>query len=259
MKHSVCGLGASTAVLASLLSGPSAFAQTSWTVEGNSSLAWWQVNPNLNHLWATTCPSDPSWRPGESRSSGWSFNPALAAPSAGYGDQSDTVHVPLYPRYKVRHLCQQAVRGEITVQDTAHWTGVQGWITVRIDQIVTGEEWRDQTMRQVIDASQYPEIRFTVDSVVGTARRGDTLVGSAVGTMLMRGISIPMVAAVRALPDSGGLRVLVKWRQPPTVLDTLAPSLRTVGLGLNLRIWKDFFMGGDIVFRPEKGTGGGGH
>jgi hypothetical protein len=258
MKLNLRGLAASTAVLASLLSGPSASAQTRWTVESNSSLAWWQVNPNLNHLWATTCPGDPSWRPGESRSSGWSINPALGATDYGYGDRSDTVHVPVYPRYKVRHLCQEAMRGEITVQDPQHLTGVHGWVTVRLDLVVTGESWRDQTMRQVVDAAQYPEIRFTVDSVVGTARRGDTITGSAVGTMLMRGISIPMVAQVRALPDSGGVRVFVKWRQPAEVLDTLAPSLRRIGLGLNLKIWKDFFMGGDIVFRPKTGSGGAG-
>jgi len=236
------------------LYGIGAAAQARWTVESNSSLAWWQINPNLNHLWATTCPADPGWRPGESRSPGWAVNPALELPSNGYADGSDTVHVPLYPRYKVRHLCEEAVRGEISVGDTVHWTGVHGWVTVRSDAIVSGEAVRDVTMHQVIEASRYPLIRFTVDSVLGIAKHGDTLEGSAIGTMTVRGISTPMVATVKVLPDSGGLRVLVKWRIPASALYQLAPTLHTIGLGLNLRIWKDFFMGGDLVLRPAGGA-----
>src|SRR5882672_8525183 len=51
-----------------LLTGPAAaHAQMRWVVDSRSSLAWWQVSPNLNHLWATTCPGDSSWRPGEGR------------------------------------------------------------------------------------------------------------------------------------------------------------------------------------------------
>ena len=39
-------------------------AQTAWTVDPKASLAWWQINPHLGHLWATTCPQEPSWKPG---------------------------------------------------------------------------------------------------------------------------------------------------------------------------------------------------
>jgi len=73
-------------------------------------------------------------------------------------------------------------------------------------------------------------------------------------TMTVRGIPTPMVAAVKVLPDSGGLRVLVKWRIPASALYQLAPTLHTIGLGLNLRIWKDFFMGGDLLLRPAEGA-----
>src|SRR5882757_8516136 len=61
-------------------------AETRWTVDPKASLAWWQVSPHLNHLWATTCPGEPSWRPGEGRSSGWNINPYLELPATGYAN-----------------------------------------------------------------------------------------------------------------------------------------------------------------------------
>ncbi|HXQ28697.1 MAG TPA: hypothetical protein VN848_05460, partial [Gemmatimonadales bacterium] len=156
-------------------------------MEANSSLAWWQINPNMAHLWATTCPGDPDWRPGEGYSSGWSFDHALKAlPDNGWagGGQgaSDTVHVPLFPRYDVRHVCTEAVRGEFTVDDTAHWSGLHGWLAVRSAALVTGEQLHDVAMRRALGASSpEAEIRVTVDSVVDMTRDGDTLVGKAAG------------------------------------------------------------------------------
>lgn len=241
-----------------LLGGNSLAGQARWTVESTSSLAWWQMSPHLNHLWATTCPADPSWRPGESHSAGWSVNPALEQPSnggEGYGKVLDTIHVPLYPRYKVRHICEEAIRGEIVVADTTHWTGVHGTIAVRSEALVTGEAVRDVTMHQVLETGKYPEIRFTIDSMVGLAKHGDTLVGSAVGTLTVRDVPTPIVAAVRALPDSGGLRVLVRMRVPSSSLSTLTPTLHTISLGLQVRLWQDLFMGADLVLRPQGGAG----
>src|SRR2546425_12029730 len=66
--------------------------QARWVVEPTTSLAWWQMVPHLHHLWATTCPGEPSWRPGEGRSSGWAINPALELAESGYGLIDDTVH-----------------------------------------------------------------------------------------------------------------------------------------------------------------------
>jgi hypothetical protein len=237
-------------VLASLhVHAVAAAAQTRWTIESNSSLAWFQIVPHLNHLWSTTCPGDPSWRPGEGRSAGWSINPAL--PELSYADTPDTVHIPVYPRYRVRHVCAEALHGEISVADTAHWEGVRGVVAVRADALVTGESWRDETLHNVVLQTQrFPEVVFSIDSLVGLTKVGDTLVGRAVGTFTVKGIATPTIAEVRALPDSGGMRVLAKWRIPADDITKISPSLHTIGLGLNLKIWKYLYMGADFVMRP---------
>ena len=227
-----------------------AHAQGRWAVDPKESLAWWQVNPNLNHLWATTCPSDPDWRPGQGRSSGWNIHPNLKLPRYGYANVEDTVHVPLFPRHAVRSLCVEAVRGEVVVADSVHWHGVRGTVAVQGDALITGERMRDAMMHQALETAQYPEIQFTLDSLVGVSKQGDTLRSSAVGTLLLRDLRRPVRAAVQAFPDGGGMRVLAKWRMPATDLIQLTPMLHYMGLGVNVNLWKDFFMGADLVFRP---------
>src|SRR5437870_6293491 len=103
------------ALVGLLAAAGAAPAQTRWTVDPKTSLAWWQVSPHLNHLWATTCPAEPSWRPGEGRSTGWSINPLLKMPATGYANVEDTVHVPLFPRHWVNSVCVEAVGGEVVV------------------------------------------------------------------------------------------------------------------------------------------------
>lgn len=226
-------------------------AQGRWSVDSKSSLAWWQVSPNLNHLWATTCPGDSSWRPGEGRSSGWYINPRLKLPKTGYAAVDDTVHVPLFPRSTVYPLCVEAVRGEITTPDTLHWRGVRGTIAVKGDALITGEMMRDVLMHQVMQTSSFPEIVFTVDSVTSPRQDGDTLRGTAVGTLTVRGIATPTTAQLRVFHDAGGMRVLSKIRMPATALLELTPRIHTLGLGVSTNIWHDLFMGTDIVLRPE--------
>jgi len=48
-----------------LLAAAPLAAQTRWVIDRKTSLAWWQMDPHYEHLWATTCPADPSWQPGE--------------------------------------------------------------------------------------------------------------------------------------------------------------------------------------------------
>src|SRR5437867_3402788 len=73
-------------------------AQTRLTVDPKASLAWWQMSPHLNHLWATTCPEEPTWRPGEGRSAGWIIDQAVKTKSkTGFQNVGDTINVPLYP------------------------------------------------------------------------------------------------------------------------------------------------------------------
>jgi len=242
-----------TALLMSLiLAGTAvAHAQVRWTVDPKASLAWWQMSPHLNHLWSTTCPGDSSWRPGEGRSSGWYINPKLKLPRTGYANVDDTVHVPLYPRVRVYPMCIEAVRGEVVARDTVHWRGVLGTIAVKGDALVTGESMRDLLMHQVMQTGQFPEIYFALDSLTDLTRRGDTIQGKAVGTLTFRDRKTPTTAAVKAFHDAGGMRVTGMWRVPAKALVEMTPKLHYLGLGVNTNIWHDFFMGFDLVFRPE--------
>jgi polyisoprenoid-binding protein YceI len=237
------------AILAAL--GPGARAQTRWTIDAKSSLAWWQVNPHLNHLWATTCPEEPSWRPGEGRSAGWVIGQALRPPKHGYAGVNDTTIVPLYPRYEALPVCTEAVQGQVLVADTVRWRGVRGEVRVRGDELVTGEERRDTYSRQaVLETTRYPEIRFTIDSLVGVTRHADTVRGTAVGVLTLRDVSKPMTAGVQAWPEAGGVRVVAKLRIPATELtEEWGLSKFALGLGVTTRIWYDLFMGVDVVLR----------
>jgi hypothetical protein len=226
-----------------------------WVVEPKTSLAWWQVNPHLNHLWATTCTADPGWRPGEGRSSGWLIDgSALKLPKTGYTNVSDTVHVPVYPRRYVHALCVEAVSGTIDVADTVHWQGIHGAVAVRADALATGEAMRDVLMHQVMNTDRFPEIQFLLDSVTDLTKMGDTLRGRAVGVLTVRGVARASTATVKAFPDSGGMRVLAKFHMPANDLHEYTPGLNSVGLGMNTRLWKDVFFGVDIVLRPPEST-----
>jgi len=244
-------MGRITALLACLMGAGSATAhgQARWVVDSRSSIAWWQMSPNLNHLWGTTCPGDSSWRPGEGRSSGWYINPKLKLPKYGYANVDDTVNVPLFPRTRVYPSCVEAVKGEVVAPDTLRWIGTLGTITVKGEAFVTGENMRDLLMHQVMQTSQFPEMYFSLDSLAGLTRRGDTLHGKAIGVLTFRDLKKPTVAVLKAFPDAGGMRVLAKWRAPARELLEMTPKLHYLGLGLNTNIWHDFFMGADIVFR----------
>ncbi|HXQ29051.1 MAG TPA: YceI family protein [Gemmatimonadales bacterium] len=224
-----------------------------WAVDPKASLAWWQISPNLNHLWATTCPGDPSWRPGEERSPGWHFDPNLKLPRTGYSNVDDTIHVPLFPRRHVTTFCVEAVRGEI-VADSGHWAGAHGVIDVQSDALITGEAMRDNLMHQALETWQHPEIHFALDSLVNLTQSGDTVYGTAMGLLSIRGVPDTTVAAITMFPDAGGLRVLVKWRVSAAKLFDYIPKVHSFGLGLNAWIWHYFFMGADMVFHPDTAT-----
>ncbi len=246
-----CRLGLAVA-LAGLLPAPAAHAQTRWIIDSKTSLAWWQMSPHLNHLWATTCPEEPSWRPGENRSPGWHINRDLKPPSVGYNNVDDTVHVPLYPRDRPHPVCGEAVEGQALLPDTVTWRGAGAEVTVRADALITGEAMRDILMHQILETKRFPDIHFTLDSLAGLTRRAGWFFCTAFGTLTVRGVQKPIVAAVRAFPDGGGMRVLAKWRVPATtLLHELTPKLHRYGLGANTNLWHDFFMGADLVFLPE--------
>jgi hypothetical protein len=231
--------------VALLLCTPAVRAQTRWSVDAQASLAWWQVVPNLKHNWATTCPQDPDWRSGEGQAGYWPAPKYPRLPILGDTGE-DTVHVPLYPRHKVRWVCAEAIRGEITVADTVHWQGVHGVVAVRGDALITGDQLRDVMIPQFLHTGQFPEILFTVDSFVGVTEQADTIRGSAVGTLAVRDTSIPTTAAVTIFPDTGGMRVLAKWHVPAQALLTLTPDLQRYAF--SPKMGKFFFMGADLLF-----------
>jgi hypothetical protein len=245
-------------LLGSALVAVDAQAQVRWTADRKSSLAWWQINPHMNHLWATTCPEEPSWRPGEGRSGGWIIDRAFRPPKQGYAAVlTDTAEIPVYPRPRVRAVCAEAVQVRLEAADTVRWQGVTGEVVVRADALVGGENRRDEYARDaVLQTSRYPDIRFKIDSLVGLTRQADTLRATAVGVFTLHGVSQPMTAGVRAWPVAGGLRVMGRFKVPA---DDLVPvyglSNFALGLGVGVRIWRDLYMGVDLLLRPE-GAGG---
>jgi hypothetical protein len=241
------------AVALGLASGATvAAAQTAhWIVDPKTSLAWWQVSPNLNHLWATTCPADPAWRPGEERSPGWHFDPNLKLPRTGYSNVDDTINVPLFPRRRVMAVCVEAVRGEVTADSANHFLGAHGAIDVQGDALITGEAMRDNLMHNILQTQQFQDIHFALDSLVDVSQSGDTVFGTAKGLLSIRGKPDTTVAEVEIFPDGGGLRVRAKWRVSAAKLFDYIPKIHTIGLGLNVWIWHYFFMGADLVFLPD--------
>jgi hypothetical protein len=246
-----------TLLVALLAIASRAPAQTRFTIDPRASLAWWQVNPHLNHLWATTCPEEPSWRPGEGRSGGWVIGKGSKPPKHGYAAVSDTTIVPLYPRHEALSVCTEAVEGQLLVADTVQWREVRGEVTVRAAALITGEERRDAYARRaILQTDRYPEIRFTIDSVVDMTRQADTLRGLAVGVFYLHGVRKPMAVAVRAWPELGGLRVVGKFRVPAQSLtEEFGLSRFALGLGVTTRIWYHLFMGVDVVLRPQTTAG----
>ncbi len=248
-----------TAVFLFLIAAaPGVHAQTRWTIDSKASLAWWQIDPHLNHLWATTCPQDPDWRPGEGHSGGWAINRALKLPRTGWANVSDTTRVPVFPRKVVQEICSEAVRGQVLVPDTVSWRGARGQVAVQGEALVTGETMRDAFARRaVLQTSRYPVIRFTLDSLVGVTRQsGDTLRGTAVGVFSLHGVAKPVGAVFKAWPEAGGVRVLAKFHVPASSLvDEFGLSSYSLGLGVHTRIWKEVYMGVDLLMRREA-TGG---
>ncbi len=249
LRRSACAL------LLCLLAAPAtAHAQVRWVVDGKGSLAWWQVDPHMNHLWATTCPSEPTWKVGEGHSTGWTSRAAVEAEGASFANVSDTIHVPRYPRPRIRTLCEEAVRGWVDLPDTVGWRRAHGEIVVKADKIFTGERNRDEYAQNAIfGVHVYPDITFFIDSLVDMRRVGDTLKGTVVGRFKFRGKVHPVNATLESYAAAGGTRVLSKFRLP--VMDLIKKygvTRRSVGLGIGLNIWKTLFVGVDLLMRPDK-------
>jgi len=241
----------SISVLLLLAAAPLA-AQTGparWVVDRKTSLAWWQMDPHYEHLWATTCPADPSWQPGEGRDPGqytdYSWRPKTSA--AGRSDP----RVPLFPRFRVRPLCREAVRGEITAADANALRGVRGSVTLIADSLFTGLEMRDKYARRaVLETGRYPEITFTIDSLVDV-QRGDTTRATAVGTLTVHDNAMAIRAPVLAWQETAGLRVRAQFSIPAASLTSeFHLSEWALSMGVGMRRWKTLHMGIDVILKP---------
>jgi hypothetical protein len=231
------------------------FAQTHYKANGRESLAWWQLNPHLNHLWATTCMEDPAWRPGEGVSVGQAAAYVRSLQKRfGYAAIMDTI-IPLYPRRRVRAVCTDAVQADLTVGDTVHWTNVKGKIAIAADQVQTGLKMRDVFLQGLLETSRYRDITFQIDSVVNV-QPGDTVKAVAVGVLNIHGVNQNMRIPIKAFHEADGLRVMGQAMVPAEAMtDVYGLSKMKLGLGVGLNLWKELHMGVDVVL-VKTGAGG---
>jgi len=150
-------------------------------------------------------------------------------------------------------VCTEAVEGLVLVADTVTWRVLRGAVAVKGKALVTGEDRRDAYARgAILHTDWYPEVRFTIDSLVGMTRHADTLRGTAMGVLSLHGVKQPMTAAIRAWPEAGGLRVLGKLRVPARALTSeYGFSRLALGIGVVSKIWEYLFMGVDLLLRPD--------
>jgi hypothetical protein len=224
---------------------------------GVESLAWWQMNPHMGHLWATTCPGDTTWRPGE----GTTPDDAVALVKAmrkriGYGTVTLDSIIPLYPRKNVRPVCANAVTADINIGDLKTYHDVQGLIGVSVRELYTGMRLRDEFTFRLVEYLKYPDIQFKIDSLSNVVQRGDTTYANTFGTFLLRGARQRMVVPIKITNEKDGIRVVGKFQiAARDLLDVYGMSRYKLGLGVGTDIWKLLHMGFDIVL-SENGMPG---
>ena len=227
-------------------------AQAKWTIKPRESLAWWQVEPNYGHLWATTCPGDPAWSAGESRSSGYNYIDERIAVSAQLNSR-----IPLFPRGTVTPVCGDAVHGDITIADSVHWKGVSGTIVVDAHDLTTGADFRDSyAQKAVLKSSAFPTIEFAIDSLSDLRVEGDTIRATAVGTLMLVGKQHLKSARLVAWRVPGGLRVRGQIQVPAKdMTGALGLSKFALNMGVVLGRWDTLYMGIDIILKsPSAGA-----
>jgi hypothetical protein len=206
----------------------------------------------MRHLWATTCPNEPSWQPGDIYSVG--FVPKFTV------NLTDTL-VPLYPRFVAQALCNQAVHGEISVVDTSKWTGVRGLIRVSVDSLVSGFKQRDDYARgRILETVTYPEVRFEIDSLTNVHRsaKGDTLHANAVGVLELHGSKKAWVVPIKAWREKLGMRVTGQFDFVPDALITdYHMSPYPLNLGVRAHIWHRIYLGIDAILVAGAGPASG--
>jgi hypothetical protein len=223
-------------------------AATRWVIEPATSLAWWQVNPHFSHLWATTCPREPSWQAGEGRGQEYYVNYANKPTTYDAGHRDS--RIPLYPRRTVRPVCGGAVSGEVSI-DTVSWTATSGTVTIAAEALVTGNDVRDAfTRHSILQTGKYPTILFTLQKLEGV-QPGDTIRATAIGTFEFRGVQTPVSAPVVAWREPRGLRMQAHFQfDPDDLVQVYGISRFVLGLGIGMRLWKEMHVGVDAILRP---------
>jgi hypothetical protein len=222
-------------------------------VDSKSSLAWWQMNPHMGHLWATSCPEDPGWVAGSGANYKASdVEAGRKPPSVAYYIEKK---IPLFPRGPVADVCSStAVHGQIQADNLATLKGVKGVISVRAAELKIGTELRNKFAQQVLETDRYPEMRFRIDSLTDV-QTGDTIRANAVGTLFIHGVDKPLVAPLKAWREAGGMRVISIFQVDANeMVDTFKLSKWKLGLGVGTNMWKYLHMGVDVVLR--EGAGG---
>jgi hypothetical protein len=246
--------GAGGLLMAIAALGSPVQAQIRLVVSPDASLAWWQVQPHMGHLWATTCPEDPHWYAGAAHSAGYRYDihtdpmKGLVSSVSGMANTG----IPIYPRPFASALCTRAIRGEISAGDSVQWRDIRGIIVVQAAALVTGEHQRDDFARKrVLETDLFPDIRFEIDSLTGVDL-GDTLDAVAVGTFELHGVRQPAAVPIKAWREPLGLRVTGQWAFPaPSLVSVYHISKYPLGLGVGMQIWRWIHMGFDVILVPK--------
>jgi hypothetical protein len=218
-----------------------------WVVDPSRSLAWWQVDPNYGHLWATTCPEDPGWQPGEGRSSEFRYNQRDPKISQS---EVHSAKIPLWPRDSVQPICRRAVRGEFTAADTRTGKQVHGAVRVMADSLTMGANMRDKFMHHaVLNTDTHPDLRFVIDSLI-LVQPGDTIHAVAVGTFEVHGTRHTVTAPTVAWREGDGLRVQAQFGvSAKAMTEEFNMSRYALSMGVVLARWNTLHMGVDLYFR----------
>lgn len=223
---------------------------TTYTVDPDRSLAWWQIDPHFGHLWASTCPNDPSWQPGEGHSPGYYINYATRPKIKT--TKTTEKKIPLFPRRTVRPNCRHAMSGSVTTTDPSTLQDVKGVIKMTSDSLETGADHRNLFSRKyVFQGAQYPTVNFIIDSISGVTTAGDTVSAVAIGIFQFRGVKKATRVQITSVKTAQGLRVRGTFAMPAAELEhNFGVSKVAMGGGVGLSLWDTLFMGFDLIMVP---------
>jgi hypothetical protein len=221
--------------------------QATYVTDQSRSLAWWQLDPHFGHLWATTCPNDPSWQPGEGHSGRFGTN-FKKRPKIKTTTESATAF-PIFPRDTVRANCRPSVTGSFTTADVKTFAQVKGNVVVVIDSMTNGSDSRDLFARKYIYSSaRFPTVKFTIDSLTAVRVSGDTVNAIAVGTFELRGVQKPTRVQVQGVPEGDAMRVRGLFAMPARELqERYGISRAVLSMGVGAKLWDTLFMGFDLI------------